>query len=222
MMATGGRRKNSCLRLGLSLRLNLIGFYGPEEPLFEKTWNGPTSKRSPPRGRNSNQQRLPVPSRPRTRSRRERPQFWQHRQRRGLGKFNHRREPAIDIRPSPGSTAALDQVGTRPSAPHDQRTASTYIFGPICANEGKGAGLVLPLCNCSRTSSRGLRAVVNQLAGRRRTMIRTIAIGIGAALCFAPLTANARRVTVSNQALVDIELRSALESRERKQGPGES
>ena len=37
--------------------------------------------------------------------------------------------------------------GTRPSAPRDQRTASTYIFGAICPNEGKGAGLVLPVCN---------------------------------------------------------------------------
>jgi len=37
--------------------------------------------------------------------------------------------------------------GTRPSASHDQRTASTYIFGAICPDEGKGAGLVLPLCN---------------------------------------------------------------------------
>ena len=37
--------------------------------------------------------------------------------------------------------------GTRPSAPHDQRTASTYIFGAICPREGKGAGLVLPVCN---------------------------------------------------------------------------
>ena len=37
--------------------------------------------------------------------------------------------------------------GTRPSAPRDQRTASTYIFGAICPQEGKGAGLVLPLCN---------------------------------------------------------------------------
>ena len=35
--------------------------------------------------------------------------------------------------------------GTRPSAPPDQRTASTYIFGAICPKEGKGAGLVLPL-----------------------------------------------------------------------------
>ena len=37
--------------------------------------------------------------------------------------------------------------GTRPSAPKDQRTASTYIFGAICPKEGKGAGLVLPACN---------------------------------------------------------------------------
>ena len=31
--------------------------------------------------------------------------------------------------------------GTRPSAPYDQRTASTYIFGAICPSEGKGAAL---------------------------------------------------------------------------------
>ena len=37
--------------------------------------------------------------------------------------------------------------GTRPSAPHDQRTASTYIFGAICPEQGKAAGLVLPWCN---------------------------------------------------------------------------
>jgi hypothetical protein len=37
--------------------------------------------------------------------------------------------------------------GTRPSAPHDQRTASTYIFGAICPERGTGAGLVLPWCN---------------------------------------------------------------------------
>src|SRR5215210_1542554 len=37
--------------------------------------------------------------------------------------------------------------GTRPCAPHDQRTASTYIFGAICPNDGKGAALVLPRCN---------------------------------------------------------------------------
>jgi hypothetical protein len=37
--------------------------------------------------------------------------------------------------------------GTRPSAPHDQRTKSAYIFGAICPAKGKGAGLVLPKCN---------------------------------------------------------------------------
>src|SRR5258708_14446510 len=35
----------------------------------------------------------------------------------------------------------------RPPAPHDQRTASTYIFGAICPKNGKGAALVLPRCN---------------------------------------------------------------------------
>jgi hypothetical protein len=37
--------------------------------------------------------------------------------------------------------------GTRPSAPHDQRTKSAYIFGAICPADGKAAGLVLPFCN---------------------------------------------------------------------------
>jgi DDE superfamily endonuclease len=37
--------------------------------------------------------------------------------------------------------------GTRPAAPSDQRTASTYIFGAICPWEGKAAGLVLPHCH---------------------------------------------------------------------------
>jgi len=37
--------------------------------------------------------------------------------------------------------------GTRPSAPHDQRTASAYIFGAICPADGKGAALVLPRCD---------------------------------------------------------------------------
>ncbi len=37
--------------------------------------------------------------------------------------------------------------GTRPSAPHDQRTASTHIFGAICPAQGKAAGLVMPWCN---------------------------------------------------------------------------
>jgi putative transposase len=37
--------------------------------------------------------------------------------------------------------------GSRPSAPSDQRTASTYIFGAICPKEGKVVGLILPWCN---------------------------------------------------------------------------
>lgn len=37
--------------------------------------------------------------------------------------------------------------GTRPSAPHDQRTQSAYIFGAICPAKGKGAGLVMPRCD---------------------------------------------------------------------------
>ena len=37
--------------------------------------------------------------------------------------------------------------GTRPIAPRDQRTASTYIFGAVCPHEGKGAALILPVCN---------------------------------------------------------------------------
>src|SRR6476619_7829202 len=37
--------------------------------------------------------------------------------------------------------------GTRASAPRDQRTASTYIFGAICPKLGKGAALILPSCN---------------------------------------------------------------------------
>ena len=42
--------------------------------------------------------------------------------------------------------------GTRPSAPQDQRTKSAYIFGAICPEQGKGAGLVLPFCNTETMS----------------------------------------------------------------------
>ena len=37
--------------------------------------------------------------------------------------------------------------GTRPRAPHDQRTKSAYIFGAICPERGVGAALVLPHCD---------------------------------------------------------------------------
>lgn len=42
--------------------------------------------------------------------------------------------------------------GTRPSAPKDQRTKSAYIFGAICPELGKGAGLILPFCNTQTMS----------------------------------------------------------------------
>ncbi len=37
--------------------------------------------------------------------------------------------------------------GSRPRAPHDQRTNWVYIFGAICPAKGKGAGLVMPYCD---------------------------------------------------------------------------
>src|SRR4051812_21208249 len=42
--------------------------------------------------------------------------------------------------------------GTRPRAPHDQRTSSVSIFGAICPQEGKGAALVLPRCDTQAMS----------------------------------------------------------------------
>jgi len=42
--------------------------------------------------------------------------------------------------------------GTRPSAPQDQRSASTYIFGAVCPRDGKGAALVLPFYNTAGMS----------------------------------------------------------------------
>ena len=37
--------------------------------------------------------------------------------------------------------------GTRPAAPHDQRTKSAYLFGAVCPERGAGAALVLPRCD---------------------------------------------------------------------------
>ena len=56
--------------------------------------------------------------------------------------------------------------GTRPPAPQDQRTASTYIFGAICPAEGKGCGLILPYCN---TEAMNLHlAAISEKVGHRR------------------------------------------------------
>jgi transposase len=38
-------------------------------------------------------------------------------------------------------------AGPSPCAPQDQRYTSTPIFGAVCPREGKGAALVLPICN---------------------------------------------------------------------------
>ena len=51
--------------------------------------------------------------------------------------------------------------GSRPAAPHDQRTASTYIFGAICPKEGKAAGLILPWCNTS-----AMELFLTEMAGK--------------------------------------------------------
>ena len=53
--------------------------------------------------------------------------------------------------------------GTRPRAPRDQRTRSAYIFGAICPQEGKGAGLVLPKCN-TRAMQWHLEEIATQVA----------------------------------------------------------
>jgi len=46
--------------------------------------------------------------------------------------------------------------GTRPVALQDQRTRSAYLYGAICPEEGKGAGLVLPRCT---TEGMGLHLI---------------------------------------------------------------
>ena len=60
--------------------------------------------------------------------------------------------------------------GTRPSAPHDQRTASTYIFGAICPGEGKGAALVLPACN-TEAMNLHLAEIANEVAPGKHAVL---------------------------------------------------
>jgi len=50
--------------------------------------------------------------------------------------------------------------GTRPRAPRDQRTLWTYLFGAICQQKGKGAGLVLPPCDTAAMAAH--RAEISQ------------------------------------------------------------
>ena len=60
--------------------------------------------------------------------------------------------------------------GTRPSAPLDRRTASTYIFGAICPKDGKGAALVLPCCN-TEAMNLHLAEIAKQIAPGRHAVI---------------------------------------------------
>jgi len=60
--------------------------------------------------------------------------------------------------------------GSRPSAPQDQRTASTDIFGAICTEEGKGAGLILPWCN-PETMALHLTAISAEVAPGRHAAL---------------------------------------------------
>lgn len=79
-----------------------------------------------------------------------------------------------------GITRRCASRGTRPSAPQDQRYASTYIFGAVCSQQGKSAALVLPfqstaainlhLAAISESVSPGKHTVLlpNQVGSNRR------------------------------------------------------
>src|SRR5476649_2435375 len=45
------------------------------------------------------------------------------------------------------TTARRGQAWHPSQRARDQRTASTYIFGAVCPQQGKGAALILPACN---------------------------------------------------------------------------
>ena len=60
--------------------------------------------------------------------------------------------------------------GTRPSAPSDLRTASTYIFGAICPGEGKAVGLILPKCN-TETMQLHLDEIAKHVAPGRHAIL---------------------------------------------------
>ena len=60
--------------------------------------------------------------------------------------------------------------GTRPSAPQDQRTASTSIFGAICPQTSAAAGLVLPWCN-TEAMTLHLAAISDKVAPGRHAAL---------------------------------------------------
>ena len=92
--------------------------------------------------------------------------------------------------------------GSRPSAPKDQRTASTYIFGAICPKEGKGAGLVLPACNTLAMNLHLAEIAKNVAPGAHALLLvdqagwhMTDKLAVPANITIMPLRRNARNST---------------------------
>src|SRR4051794_9344618 len=75
-------------------------------------------------------------------------------------------------RPEEQDYAALGKTGEPALPPHDQRTASAYIFGAICPRDGKGAGLVMPRCD-SETMNLHLAEIAQEVSpGAHAVLIR--------------------------------------------------
>ena len=60
-------------------------------------------------------------------------------------------------------TRHWSKQGSPPRIPNDQRTKSAHIFGAICPEQGKGAGLVLPRCD-THAMNRHLREISAHVA----------------------------------------------------------
>jgi hypothetical protein len=60
--------------------------------------------------------------------------------------------------------------GSWPTAPKDQRTAYAYIFGAICPEKGKGAGLVMPRCD-SEAMNLHLAEISRSVAARAHAVL---------------------------------------------------
>ena len=70
------------------------------------------------------------------------------------------------------SSGCWAKRGTRPSAPSDQRTASTlYLRRAICPKEGKAVSLILPWCNTAMMNLRHLAAISIDVAPGRHAVL---------------------------------------------------
>jgi hypothetical protein len=65
---------------------------------------------------------------------------------------------------------ALGATGTRPSAPQDERTNPSQIFGATCRKQGKGCGLVPPWRNTEAMILQ-LAAIAAKVAPGRRAVL---------------------------------------------------